>query len=106
MDALTFFVLVPGVFALIQFFISRSRLPRRVKYLPAVLVLAVGLICVGGMVGVLPLPRTYYVDRHSFLAFPDYWYFGVFVIPALIGVGIGAVLASGMAEAPEEEEKP
>ena len=56
--------------------------------------------------GLLPLPRTYYVDRHSFLAFPDYWYFGVFVIPALIGVGIGAVMASGMAEAPEEEEKP
>lgn len=105
MDALTFFALVPGVFAIIQFFISRSRLPRQAKRAPAVLTLVVGAVCFLGMIGRLPLPETYYFDPNSFLSFPDYWHIGVFCIPALVGLGMGAVIALAMAEVSKPKEK-
>ena len=105
MDALTFFALVPGVFAIIQFFISRSRLPRQAKRAPAVLTLVVGMVCFLGIIGRLPLPDTYYFDRNSFLPFPDYWHIGVFCIPALVGLGMGAIIALAMAEVSKPKEK-
>ena len=105
MEVLTFFVFVPGIFALIQFWISRSRLPRRVKRAPAVLTLAVGLVCFLGIIGRLPLPDTYYFSQNSSVSFPDYWHIGVFSIPALVGLGMGALMALGMSEVPEQNEK-
>lgn len=106
MEALTYFVLVPGIFALVQFLISRSRLPRRVKRGPAVLALAVGLVCFLGIVGRLPLPETYLFDRNSFLSFPDYWYIGLFCIPVLIGLGTGAVLVQLVPKEGDKEGSP
>ena len=105
MDSVTFFLVVPAVSALVQFALTYSALPRQVKRAPALLTLAVGLTCLLGMFGRLPLPETYYFDRHSFLAFPDYWYIGLFCIPVLVGLGIGAVLGV-LVPKKDEEEKP
>ncbi len=105
MEALVYFVLVPGVFGVLQFLIYRSGLSHRAKRTPAVLTLIVGLVCFLGMMGRLPLPETYFFSRHSFLAFPDYWYIGLFCIPALVGLGMGAVIALTMSEGPEQKEK-
>ena len=45
MEALAFFVLTPLTAGIIQFFLSRSRLPRWAKWGPAVLVMLVGMVC-------------------------------------------------------------
>lgn len=98
MGILMFFVVVPAAASLVQMLLVRSRLPRGVKCVPAVLTAAVGLVCLGGMTRVLPLPDTYYFDRGSFLAFPDYWYVGLFCLPVLMGLGIGAILSTAIPE--------
>ena len=95
-----------AVSALAQFFLTWLPLPRRVKRAPALLTLVVGVTCLLGIFGRLPLPETYYFDRHSFLAFPDYWYIGLFCIPVLVGLGIGAVLGVLVPREHDEEEKP
>lgn len=106
MESVTFFLFVPAVSAMAQFFLTWLPLPRRVKRAPALLTLVLGAVCFLGMVGRLPLPETYYFDRHSFLAFPDYWYIGLFCIPVLVGLGIGAVLGVLVPKEHDEEEKP
>ena len=106
MDSVTFFLVVPSISALVQFFLTWFPLPSRVKRAPAALALAVGLVCFLGIVGRLPLPETYYFDRHSFLAFPDYWYIGLFCVPVLVGLGIGAVLGVLVPKERDKEEKP
>lgn len=106
MESVTFFLVVPAVSALAQFFLTWLPLPRWVKRAPALLTLVLGAVCFLGMVGRLPLPETYYFDRHSFLAFPDYWYIGLFCIPVLVGLGIGAVLGVLVPKEHDEEEKP
>ena len=106
MESVIFFVITPTVAAVVQFFLTYLPLPRRVKQAPALLTLAVGLVCLLGMFVGLPLPETYYFDRHSFLAFPDYWYVGLFCIPVLVGLGIGAVLGVLLSKERDKEEKP
>ena len=106
MESVTFFLVVPAISALVQFLLTWFPLPRRVKRTPAVLTLAVGLVCLLGIVGRLPLPETYYFGRHSFLAFPDYWYIGLFCVPVLVGLGIGAVLGALVPKEDGKEEKP
>lgn len=93
MEGLIFFVGVPLAAGLVQFFLSRSRAPRPVKWGP---VLALGLlllVCFLAVIDWLPLPRTYSLDRGSFLAFPDYFYVGLFCLPALVGLLLGAFAA-------------
>lgn len=104
MEALSFFVLVPGFFAAVQLLLCRRRLPRPAKFFPLALVLTVGLVCLGGAVRVLPLPNTFFFDRHSFLAFPDYFYVGLFCFPALVGLGIGGILSVSIHKSAEEEQ--
>lgn len=106
MDSVTFFLIVPSVCALAQCILTYSPLPRRVKQAPAALALVVGLVCFLGIVGRLPLPETYYFDRNSFLAFPDYWHIGLFCIPVLVGLGIGAALGCLIPKECDKEEKP
>lgn len=94
MEALAFFAGIPTVFGLFQFFVTRSRLPRKKKWLPALMVGLCALTCLGGMTDVLPLPNTYWFDGGGgFIAFPDFWYVGLFCAPALLGLAIGAVMA-------------
>ncbi len=66
MEALAFFVLTPLTAGIIQFFLSRSRLPRWAKWGPAVLVMLAGMVCFLGAVDCLPLPNTYWLDDGSF----------------------------------------
>ena len=106
MKSETFFLVVPTISALVQFFLTWFPLPRRVKRAPAVLTLALGLVCFLGMIGKLPLPETYYFDRHSFLAFPDYWHIGLLCVPVLVGLGIGAMVGVLVLKEGDEEEKP
>ena len=94
MEGLTFFVGIPGAAGLLQFFLNRSGAPRPVKWCPALVLGLVLLLCVLGIIDWLPLPRTYWMDRGSFLAFPDYFYVGWFCLPALFGLGLGAFLAA------------
>ena len=93
MEALAFFVLTPLTAGILQFFLSRSRLPRRAKWGPAVLVVSVGMVCFLGTVDCLPLPNTYWLDDGSFLSFPDYFYGMLFSLPALFGLGVGALFS-------------
>ena len=94
MAALIFFIGIPVAFGLLQFFVTRSRLPRGKKWLPALAVGLCALICLGGMTDVIPLPQTYWFDGGGgFIAFPDFWYVGLFCAPALLGLAIGAVMA-------------
>lgn len=104
MEALIFFFLLPLAGGAIQYPLARSRLPRRLKWAPAALVAAVGLVCLGGMTGRLPLPDTYYFDRHSFLAFPDYWYIALFCLPVLFGLGLGAFFSMANSGRRDKEE--
>ena len=104
MESVTFFLIVPAASALVQFFLTWFPLPRRVKQAPALLTLAVGGVCLLGILGRLPLPETYYFDRQSFLAFPDYWYIGLFCVPVLVGLGIGAVLGLLIPKEDKEEQ--
>ena len=76
MEALAFFVLTPLTAGIIQFFLSRSRLPRWVKWGPAVLVMLAGMVCFLGAVD-----------------FPDYFYGMLFSLPALFGLGAGALFS-------------
>ena len=93
MEALAFFVLTPLTAGIIQFFLSRSRLPRWAKWGPTVLVMLAGMVCFLGAVDCLPLPNTYWLDDGSFLAFPDYFYGTLFSLPALFGLGAGALFS-------------
>ena len=93
MEALAFFVLAPLTAGIIQFFLSRSRLPRWAKWGPAVLVMLAGMVCFLGAVDCLPLPNTYWLDDGSFLAFPAYFYRMLFSLPALVGLGAGALFS-------------
>ena len=93
MEALAFFFFTPLPAGIIQFFLSRSRLPRWAKWGPAVLVMLAGMVCFLGAVDCLPLPNTYWLDDGSFLAFPDYFYGMLFSLPALFGLGAGALFS-------------
>ena len=106
MESMIFFLITPAASALVQFVLTYFPLPRRVKRAPAILTLAVGGVCLLGIFGRLPLPETYYFDRQSFLAFPDYWYIGLFCIPILVGLGMGALLGVTVPREKREEEKP
>lgn len=93
MEMLVFFAGVPLLAGTIQFFLTRSRASRRCKRAPAIVVSLVLLLCFLGMIGWLPLPKTYWLDQGSFLAFPDYLHVGVICLPALLGLGLGALFA-------------
>lgn len=95
MEALLFFVGVPLTAGLVQFFLCRSRAARLVKWCPTLALCLVLLVCFLGVIDWLPLPKTYWMDRRSFLAFPDYFCVGLFCLPALFGVGMGALFAVG-----------
>lgn len=96
MTAVWYFFGTPALFGCLQFFLTRSRMRRRAKWAPAVVVILVMLACFLGMIDWLPLPETYCMDKSSFLAFPDYIYVGMFCIPALAGLGMGALTAVGV----------
>ena len=98
-----FFIGFPLLFAVLQFCVTRSRLSQWKKRLPTLVVGLCALVCFLGMTDILPLPQTYFIDRHGFIAFPDFWYVGLFCCPALLGLGIGAVLA--VAEGAEKTER-
>jgi len=98
-----FFFVTPAVFFLIQYFVTRSkRIPKRRKYVPLALMGGVAALTWSAVFGWIPLPHTYLIDQGSFLAFPDFVYAGLFCIPALFGLMMGAII--GVA-APGEEEK-
>ena len=103
MATFLFFVGFPILFAALQFCVTRSRLSKGKKWLPPLAVGACGLICLLGMMDILPLPQTYFLDGHEFIAFPDFFYVGLFCCPALLGLGIGAALA--VAEGAEKTER-
>ena len=93
METILFFAGVPLLFGVLQFLVTRSKLSRRKKWLPTLLVGLCALVCFGGMTGVLPLPQTCFFDDGGFIAFPDFWYVGLFCGPALFGLGMGALFA-------------
>lgn len=93
MEAVMFFAGIPLLFGALQFCLNRTRSPRWVKWLTFCTVGGVTLVCWLASFNIIPLRNTYYFDRHSFLAFPDCLYVGLGGIQALIGLGLGAILA-------------
>lgn len=94
MEALLFFIGIPILSGAAQFLVTRSRLPRGVKWCPALGVLLIALLCFLAMAGWVSLPETHWIDKRSFLAFPDYVYVWLFCFPVLFGMGIGAFFAA------------
>lgn len=70
MEGLIFFFLLPLAAGAVQYPLTRSRLPRRAKWAPAALVALVGIICLGGMTELLPLPQTYPFEPKRMDRFP------------------------------------
>ena len=94
MDATTvsFFFVTPVFFGLLQFFVTRSKkLSRGQKYIPLTFVSIIALLTWGACLGYIPLPNTNYLDKGSFLAFPDYFYAALFCFPAYFGLMLGAL---------------
>lgn len=106
MEGLIFFFLVPLSAGVVQYFLTSSRLPRRLKRAPAALVALVGMTCLGGMAELLPLPRTYFLNQNAWISFPDYYHVGLLCLPVLLGLGLGALFAIGMSDQQDKEEKP
>ena len=98
------FLWEPLFFGLLQFFVTRSGLPRGKKYLPLVLVALTAAITWGAAFGHVPLPKTYLIDGGSgFLPFPDFAYVGLFCFPALFGIMMGALF--GVSDFGKEDKK-
>ncbi len=91
METFLFFVGIPVAFGLLQFFVTRSKLPKHKKFYPLSGVGLVSLILWCAIFGLLPLPETYLIDRGGFISFPDYFYVGLFCLPALFGIMLGAL---------------
>lgn len=106
MEGLIFFFLLPLAAGAVQYPLTRSRLPRRAKWAPAALVALVGIICLGGMTELLSLPQTYLLSQNAWIAFPDYYHVGLLCLPALLGLGLGALFAVDMSEQWNGDEKP
>lgn len=91
METLMFFIVTPTVSGTLQFFLTRSRASRRVKWCPAAVTAGVTLFCFLGIIGWLPLPETYFFSEPAFVRFPDFWVVWLFCFPILFGLGIGAL---------------
>ena len=91
METLMFFIVTPTVSGTLQFFLTRSRASRRVKWCPAAVTAGVTLFCFLGIIGWLPLPETYFFSEPAFVRFPDFWVVWLFCFPILFGLGMGAL---------------
>lgn len=89
--AFLFYFGIPVFFGLLQFFVTRSKLPLGKKYMPLALVVLTAALTWGACFGYVPLPKTYFLDEGSFLAFPDFFYVGLCCFPALFGLMLGAL---------------
>jgi len=104
MATFLFFVGTPLFFGLLQFFVTRSGLLWRKKYLPLALVALTAAIAWGAAFGYVPLPKTFFIDGGSgFLPFPDFAYVGLFCFPALFGIMMGALF--GVSDFGREDKK-
>jgi len=87
-----FFFVTPTLFGLLQFFVTRSKkLPLGKKYIPLAAVSLIAALTWGACLGYVPLPDTNFLDKGSFLAFPDYFYAALFCFPAYFGLAFGAL---------------
>lgn len=92
METLFFYLLIPLAFGALQFFLIWRRCPRWQTMLP---LCGIGLcegVCLFAVFGVISLPSTYWIDRGSWFAFPDYAYAALYGLPALFGLLLGGLL--------------
>lgn len=75
-----------------QYVLTRTRMSRRVKCLPALLIGGVALVCSLASFNVIFLPHTYWFDQGSWFAFPDFVYVAVYALVALAGAALGAFI--------------
>ena len=99
-----YFFVIPGVFALLQYLVTRSkRIARGRKYIPLALVGGIAALTWSAAFGWISLPFTYWIDQSSFFPLPDFAYVGLWCIPAVVGLAFGAI--AGVA-VPGKEETP
>ena len=75
-----------------QYFLTRSRMSRQVKWLPALLIGGAALVCSLASFNVISLPHTYWFDQGSWFAFPDFVYVAVYALVALAGAALGSFI--------------
>jgi len=92
-----FFFLLPAFLGFLQFFVTRSKtLSLGKKYIPLAAVSLIAALTWGACFGYIPLPETFFLDKGSFLAFPDYFYVALCCFPAYFGLMLGAVFGVGI----------
>lgn len=75
-----------------QYFLTRSRMSRQVKWLPALLIGGAALVCSLASFNVISLPHTYWFDQGSWFALPDFVYVAAYSLVALTGLALGALI--------------
>jgi len=92
-----FFFILPAGFGFLQFFVTRSKkISPGKKYIPLAAVSLIAALTWGACFGYIPLPETFFLDKGSFLAFPDYFYVALCCFPAYFGLMLGAVFGVGI----------
>lgn len=96
MEVILFFIGIPAVFIVLQYFLTQSGTSRWFKWCPAIVVSLPLFLCYLGATEWIPLPETYSLDGSAFLPFPDYWYVGAACSPTLVGLGVGWLCAKSV----------